>query len=170
MHTDPYTDNIAMIAIITICDCFHLYYSDAIMPINQIVLTPLEKAEAKYIETPDCIILEYETCFDIRSFTNASQYVVVKGTTRGIPENTRKLIPYKSHTNVWCMVYSDASIGTRVTRNTDNSIWDLVGCSCKDFLYRSYPKRGRGGRYDVLGIGVSKDGCKHIEYIRIHLT
>lgn len=140
------------------------------MPINHIVLTPLEKAEAKYIETPDCIILEYETCFAIRSFnTPYVQYVVVKGRKRGIPENNRKLIPYKSEPNVWCMVYSDAIIGTRTTRNTDNSRWDLIGCSCKDFLYRSYPKRGNGGRHDWLGLGASKDGCKHIEYIRIHI-
>lgn len=136
---------------------------------STIVLSPREKAIKKINADDGCIIEEYDTCFRIKSFEgrNINQtYVVVKGNLRSA--NTKKIVRFRSELSDWCMIYANSVIGIRTTRQNITTSWDLVGCSCKDFLYRSYPSPGKGGRLIILGAGASANGCKHMEYIRIH--
>ena len=131
-------------------------------------LTPLERAKEKYNTDFICIKEELNTCWVINSFeTPNTTYVVVKGYER-TPLNKIRLIQIKSEAGPMCMIYSNASVEQpRMLRSNARAkpvMQTTIGCSCKDFLYRTYPSKYN----KQVSPKVFHKKCKHMEYISLH--
>lgn len=131
-------------------------------------VTPLERAKEELNTNFNHIKEELNTCWVISSFKKPGvKYVVVKGYER-TPLSQKRLIQIKSEAGPSCMIYSNASVEQpRILRSTAVNkpvLQTEIGCSCKDFLYRTYPSK-----YNKrVSPEVFHEKCKHMEYIQLY--